>query len=437
MQYEFEIIESFFKKLKSHFDTDFDMDEDYYAYDEEIDQWESQYENDMVEAELAMLGNEAQTNAPAMSTTPGMSSTIPSPTDENNSSDMETNDTAVGHYSHNSMDELLGRMDQGSSEDEDLGERPVERSAKRQCLNQSSTRRIGYTIHIQPHHSSSSTSFSSKKKEDKKRSAQVDCSNYLFTRPVESDVKHAITCTLASGERYFMRSLSPKQSLSTSSRELKIDDLLGVSMNEMMERVEKLQIEKVLKESQVDEMHQEESASSVRSTITLNELWLDKYRPQRFIHLLSEEKINREVLRWIKSWDTLVFPHKKTIPSLLAPEVVNPNYMSKAQQFQKKVAVVMNPDDPRPFEKLLLLSGAPGVGKTTLASIIATHAGYNAIEVNASDDRSATVLQQKINNAMDMSCIWSDGRPNCIILDEVRSQMIIYYPLWRSNPKFK
>ena len=34
---------------------------------------------------------------------------------------------------------------------------------------------------------------------------------------------------------------------------------------------------------------------------------MDKYRPKSFLDLLSDEQINREVLRWLKSWDKIVF----------------------------------------------------------------------------------------------------------------------------------
>ena len=34
-----------------------------------------------------------------------------------------------------------------------------------------------------------------------------------------------------------------------------------------------------------------------------------------------------------------------------------------------------------------LLYGPPGLGKTTLAHVVANHAGYNVVEINASDDR--------------------------------------------------
>ena len=41
-------------------------------------------------------------------------------------------------------------------------------------------------------------------------------------------------------------------------------------------------------------------------------LWTEKYVPKKFHELLSYEKINREILTWLKSWDPIVFPKKKT-----------------------------------------------------------------------------------------------------------------------------
>lgn len=44
---------------------------------------------------------------------------------------------------------------------------------------------------------------------------------------------------------------------------------------------------------------------------------------------------------------------------------------------------------------MALLSGPPGLGKTTLAHIIAKHAGYNVVEINA---RSAKPNENSANN---------------------------------------
>jgi len=45
---------------------------------------------------------------------------------------------------------------------------------------------------------------------------------------------------------------------------------------------------------------------------------------------------------------------------------------------------------------------SPGVGKTTLAHVVARHAGYRVVELNASDDRSAELLKQRVLAATQM-----------------------------------
>ncbi len=75
------------------------------------------------------------------------------------------------------------------------------------------------------------------------------------------------------------------------------------------------------------------------------------------------------------------------------------------------------------------MSGPPGFGKTTLAHVIAKQAGYNVIEINASDDRTGAVVNTKIKAALEQQAIIRENagdksmsmtqKPNLIIIDEI------------------
>jgi DNA polymerase III delta prime subunit len=43
--------------------------------------------------------------------------------------------------------------------------------------------------------------------------------------------------------------------------------------------------------------------------------------------------------------------------------------------------------------RAVLISGSPGIGKTTSAHLVAKMAGYNPIELNASDARSKKLVE--------------------------------------------
>ncbi len=60
-----------------------------------------------------------------------------------------------------------------------------------------------------------------------------------------------------------------------------------------------------------------------------------------------------------------------------------------------------------------------GLGKTTLAHVVARHCGYRPLEINASDDRTATTLVSRINDAVQMQAVIGAARPNCVIIDEI------------------
>ena len=52
--------------------------------------------------------------------------------------------------------------------------------------------------------------------------------------------------------------------------------------------------------------------------------------------------------------------------------------------------------------------------------MVARQAGYRTLEINASDDRSATTVSTRIKNAIDAGTgLGSEGRPTCVVIDEI------------------
>ncbi len=106
---------------------------------------------------------------------------------------------------------------------------------------------------------------------------------------------------------------------------------------------------------------------------SMKELWVEKYRPKTLKEYVVRDNTQRQqITAWIK---------EKAIPHLL-------------------------------------LSGAPGVGKTTLAKVLFNElevSGYDILEINASRENSVDTVREKINNFVQ---IMPFGAFKYVLLDE-------------------
>ena len=106
-------------------------------------------------------------------------------------------------------------------------------------------------------------------------------------------------------------------------------------------------------------------------------MWVEKYKPQEFKKIVGQSggaSCANKLLSWLKNWQ-----NNQGVPKDQRPK---PKWTGKGM------------DDPTGASfRAALLSGPPGIGKTTTAILVAKECGMETIEFNASDARNKKTLQ--------------------------------------------
>ncbi|XP_072352688.1 replication factor C subunit 1 isoform X2 [Scyliorhinus torazame] len=115
-------------------------------------------------------------------------------------------------------------------------------------------------------------------------------------------------------------------------------------------------------------------------------LWVDKYKPAALKNIIGQQgdqSCANKLVRWLKKWHVNNSGDSKPIV---------------------KFAKYGGKDDGSSY-KAALLSGPPGVGKTTTATLVCKDLGFSYVELNASDTRSKNTLKAVIAESLDNTSI--------------------------------
>lgn len=137
------------------------------------------------------------------------------------------------------------------------------------------------------------------------------------------------------------------------------------------------------------------SAPTVGGYPLADMLWVDKYKPQSSAGMIGSTELVNKLTRWLQKWDAVHLHHTEKIP------------------FTKE----------NPGARAVLLSGPPGIGKSTVASLAAMEGGYDVMELNASDTRNRKEIEAQLSNAVTCRAISGNGevanKKRLVIMDEV------------------
>ena len=142
--------------------------------------------------------------------------------------------------------------------------------------------------------------------------------------------------------------------------------------------------------------------NSNNNQLPVSELWADKYMPKVIADIVGNQQQLKNLENWLDNWDDCILKDNK----------------KEEKKTGKKTSRYENVN-----ARAAIISGPPGIGKTSSVRVLTKNKGYRAFELNASDKRNKDTINNSVgflmnNTTLSLNDI-STNTKNIIIMDEV------------------
>ena len=139
-----------------------------------------------------------------------------------------------------------------------------------------------------------------------------------------------------------------------------------------------------------------------------NMLWTSKYHPKNLNEIIGNQQTIKKLMDWLEHWgDVVLRGNKREIDQ---SSLSSNNFSTKGKNKIENINA-----------RCCIISGPPGIGKTSTVRLIAKLLNYQTFELNASDQRNKEVISYTVGFLMDNTTISKTliSDKNLIIMDEV------------------
>ena len=208
-----------------------------------------------------------------------------------------------------------------------------------------------------------------------------------YNQAIEKGVK---TLDLASFEKYVQeKTKNPNWTIEESNN---VDDKLDLELEE----------EEISKESNNKKNKKKNEKNNNNTIQNQGELWTSKYQPKKLSDLIGNKTTINKLITWLDDWKSVVLE-------------------GNTKKVETKFHRGQRPTFENVNARACLISGDPGIGKTSSVRLIAKLKGYKVFESNASDQRNKNSIAKNAGFMFDNKTLFGGElqEKNLIVMDEI------------------